>query len=645
MALTAKHAQLLKSNRALLLTFEGFSVTTKLSAVGVALALACGGGIQALKGTASDTVQVCIRNKQTLQCADKSGKSYLMTEYHAQQWKADGIPGEVVFRKSIPATNPHKALWMLLSACSFGAAGVGLRSLQNSERQLAGYEAIAQKRDLAKGEITARGELLEDYRGVAISEVHLQADLEAAANDRAVVLKQCEVLGEADIKIAQLDAEEAIFEAETAGLSDDKKQEYMEFLRNQKTPFLLSLTQTLAGINNPGDKVDQSVAAPAIEPNPNLEISRQIAAKVLNSLAGINTSIFLAAPTRCGKTHTLHKWLGDLITRFPRSDIYVISQKYEDFPGVRSNRLMVFDPMQVEQSMQFLDEVYEKLLTRKSKPATEETYRDRPIKLILEDWFATHQCLSQKRNAAIWESVATKLGTIATVGGQYNVGYFICTQSFNIASSGVADCNIRLNLALLAQGLVRTTSNDEEQGSYGVIEQMLNNSNVIASKETRDRLTSDLRLLIEPSMTEQTPIILSTIGNPVLGLMPKIDVHKSAVADVPTWNTPNTSENSGTPKTPLEPEPEQPGSLIEQREHLSEMLEQLLTGTAEKAVFAADSPLEQEDKMKLAKLVIAQELGQEKTIWLLWGVRRGGRNHALYTEARAMLDRLINGEE
>jgi hypothetical protein len=265
MALTTKHAQLLKSNRALLISFEGLPVTVKLSVVAIALTLGVLGGAQALKGTASDTVQVCIRNKQTLQCADKSGKPYLMTEYHAQQWKADGIPGEVVFRKSIPATNPHKALWMLLSACSFGAAGVGLRSLQNSERQLAGYEAIAQKRDLAKGEIAARYELLDDYRGVAISEVHLQADLEAAANDRAVVLKQCEVLGEADIKIAQLDAEEAIFEAETAGLSDDKKQEYMEFLRNQKTPFLLSGTQTLAGITDPSDKVSDQTAS-AIEP-------------------------------------------------------------------------------------------------------------------------------------------------------------------------------------------------------------------------------------------------------------------------------------------------------------------------------------------------------------------------------------------
>jgi hypothetical protein len=126
MALTTKHAQLLKSNRALLLSFESFPIAGKLSAVALALLLGIYGSINALKGTASDTVQVCIRNKQALQCADKTGKPYIMTAYHAQEWKANGIPGEVVFHNTIPATNRHKALWMALAAGSFGVAGVRL---------------------------------------------------------------------------------------------------------------------------------------------------------------------------------------------------------------------------------------------------------------------------------------------------------------------------------------------------------------------------------------------------------------------------------------------------------------------------------------------------------------------------------------
>lgn len=527
--LTEKHAQLLKSNRALLLTFESLPIAVKLSALGLVLLVAVGSGITALTGTASNRVQLCVRDKSALRCTDKTGKPFIMTEYYyARKWKDNPL---IVVHKKIPATNPYKALWMALSGCSFWVAGIGFRSLQNSERQLSNYEAIAEKRDLAKGQFNARTELLEDYRAMRIKEVQAEGDVEAAANDCAVVIKQCEVLGEADIRIVQMEAEEAVFEAETAGMSDEKKQEYIAFLRNQKNPFQLTGTQTLDSINNPGDKVD-SGSTESLAPISNLQIARQIAAKTLNSLVGINSSIFLAAPTRCGKTRTLRKWLADLITQFPQADIYVIAQKYEDFPGVPRDRIMIFDPLRPEQSMKFLDEVYEKLQTRKSKPSTEETYRNQPIKLILEDWFVTHQFLSQKRNAQLWDNISTKLGSVATVGGQYNVGYFICTHTFNLVSSGVADSNIRLNLALIAQGLVRTKANGEEQGSYGVIELMINNSTVIPSKETRDKLAADLSLLIPDSMAEQTPIILSTIGNSALGLMPRIELDESWTEDV-----------------------------------------------------------------------------------------------------------------
>ena len=455
-----------------------------------------------------------------------------------------------------------------------------------------------------------------------------------------------------------------LLEADDVAFQGEIEQAYCESLgidRQQQAQ--LTGTTTLDSVANPSDKVDPSPASPAIESADfNLKLARQTATKILNSLAGINTSIFLAAPTRCGKTHTLHKWLDDLIFRFPQADIYIIGQKYEQFPGVARNRLTVFDPMQIEQSMQFLDEVYDKLQQRKSKPATEETYRYRPIKLILEDWFATHQCLSQKRNSAIWESVAAKLGMIATVGGQYNVGYFICTQSFNIASSGVADSNIRLNLALIAQGLVRTKANGEQQGSYGVIEQMLNNSNVIASKTHRDLLSADLKLLIPDSMSEQTPIILSTIGNPVLGLMPKIEVNNPALNEVSDAqiDTPDTPSRTDTTLPEQEsgnlPNPYGKGTAGTQDTETSsgsEALEQSLNGFLAEVlaeslppIFADDFPLKKHDRrVQLAKLVIAKNLGKQKTIFLLWGVTDGGRNHQRYVDARDMLDRLIKGEE
>lgn len=172
---------------------------------------------------------------------------------------------------------------------------------------------------------------------------------------------------------------------------------------------------------------------------------------------------------------------------------------------------------------------------------------------------------------------------------------------------------------------------------------------------TRDAALLEIELLgkIDPETTEAVPKFEALVKLPgqsqadrtLVKLVRHPEPKNVTVDTVSSRNTPNTSEQSGTPKTMLEPEPEQPGSLMEHREHLSDMLEQLLAGTVEKAVFAADSTLEHWEKMQLAKAIIKQELGQERTIWLLWGVRRGGRNHALYTEAREMLDRLIKGED
>jgi hypothetical protein len=113
---------------------------------------------------------------------------------------------------------------------------------------------------------------------------------------------------------------------------------------------------------------------------------------------------------------------------------------------------------------------------------------------------------------------------------------------------------------------------------------------------------------------------------------------------VPTAPNPDTPEQAGTPPDVPETEAQKPGTLDGIRdtrtERLGAMLAEILAGTLQTPIFAPDSPLEHEEKMELAKLVIEQDLGLKKTIWILWGVSRGGRNHQLYIEARAMLERL-----
>jgi len=63
-------------------------------------------------------------------------------------------------------------------------------------------------------------------------------------------------------------------------------------------------------------------------------------------------------------------------------------------------------------------------------------------------------------------------------------------------------------------------------------------------------------------------------------------------------------------------------------------------------IFSADFPLKKHGRrVQLAKLLIAKNLGKKKTIFLLWGVTDGGRNHQRYADAREMLERLMGGDE
>ncbi|MBE9122581.1 hypothetical protein IQ269_17690 [Tychonema sp. LEGE 07199] len=520
--LTEKHAQLLKSNRALLLTFERLPIAGKLSAVALALLLGIYSGINAIQGTASNRVRLCIRNnKQALQCADKAGKPYIMTEYHAQQWKANGIPREVVFKDTIPATNPNKALWMALAAGSFGVAGMGLRSLQNSERQLANYEVIAEKRDLAKGQLAARAELLEDYRNVTIREVQVQGDLDATANDCAVVLKQCEVLGEADIKIAQLEAEEAIFDAETAGLSDEKKQEYIAFLRNQKTPFQLTGTQTLDGINNPSDKVESdSVSIIKSAKNPGEQL--------LDDLAYSDKSMILAGSTGAGKSHTLSAWLDSVYSQArskgQTASVWILGRKNDSFCGLReAGKLTIFNSIDPTKAYKLIENFHKIFLARLENISEDDRKHLPPLRLILEDWSSIVLTL-RKAYKALWAKIELMLLDIITVGRDYNVCLLVLAQSLNLEALGlVGDANLRANMAIVAQGLLVKTADGKTKGDYLLVELSIKNQYIVSDNAQRAMLLAQLNELMAESEAKQIPVFFTTLGNGNVGLLPRIE--------------------------------------------------------------------------------------------------------------------------
>lgn len=189
---------------------------------------------------------------------------------------------------------------------------------------------------------------------------------------------------------------------------------------------------------------------------------------------------------------------------------------------------------------------------------------------------------------------------------------------------------------------------------------------------TRDAALLEIELLgqIDPVTTEAVPKFEALVKLPgqsqadrtLVKLVKHPEPKNATVADVSDTQIDTPDNSSG--KDAILPQPDT-GNLLNpygkgtagtagtETTSDSEALEQSLNGFLAEVIaenlppiFADDFPLKKhERRVQLAKLVIAKNLGKQKTIFLLWGVTDGGRNHQRYVDARDMLDRLIKGEE
>ncbi|MBG1270819.1 ATP-binding protein [Nostoc sp. WHI] len=263
--LSDKHKTLSESQQSGLMKWFGqLPMDKKAVAIGLSLTVGISSAAMAWKGESSDRIYFCVRTPQKkLVCQDKNNRPFRMTPHYWEQWKQEGMPRQVVrdaatgINGLVKATNPCKPFWAFGGFLGFALAGWMLRHCQSEEKQRAVFEDIALHRDAAKAEMAARSELLESYRDVAIAEVQLQADLDLVANDRTVDIQKAEIYAHTEIEVTQMEASDAIFEAQTAGMTEEQKAEYIKQLREMKTPYLQG-SQTLQGTIDPKDKVTGS---------------------------------------------------------------------------------------------------------------------------------------------------------------------------------------------------------------------------------------------------------------------------------------------------------------------------------------------------------------------------------------------------
>ncbi|MBD3886545.1 hypothetical protein IFO70_33265 [Phormidium tenue FACHB-886] len=261
--LNQQHQELAENQQSGLMSqFAQLRFDQRMVAIAASSALALTCSALAWTGASSSRVYFCLVSPtQDLQCYDKQNRPFRMTRHHWEAWKEAGMPNHIIPNAKVgndqglvPATNPYKAAWAFGAFIGFAAAGWMLRHLQFEESKLAPLEATAQKRDEAIAELSARGDVLAAAREPALRQAELEADVELARYEHQMLMGHAELLGATELEIAQLEAEEAKFEAQTAGFTEEQKAEYVEFLRNVQTPYLMP-GQTIAGIADPSDKV------------------------------------------------------------------------------------------------------------------------------------------------------------------------------------------------------------------------------------------------------------------------------------------------------------------------------------------------------------------------------------------------------
>jgi hypothetical protein len=447
-----------------------------------------------------------------------------------------------------------------------------------------------------------------------------------------------------------------LVEADEVEFEGQIEQAYMESLGvdpNEQQP-LLTGTATLDSVANPSDKVE-SVTAPAIgNASGLLHPSEAKAIAILRQVAGSRMSLLLIAGTGGGKTVTQACLISLLLEKCPNTEFWVISQKNDNYCGLKAKgRVTIFDINNLKETLDKIHHVWGIYNTRRHLDESQRKNLS-PVRLLLADWLSINSALQEMASHPDVKNsnYLVELCDIGLNGRDFNVCFWADLQSFYLLAIGMkADSNIRQNFNLIGLGNYYTDEFGFVNDSYGVLANMIATHSIIENKGIRQTLLSEFNRLKSVSKTNERPIMLSTLEPPTVCLQADVRHYQkqhqiASEDDVPTGNASNASELTGTPSDAPGTDPPNPGTLYGTRaERISGMFEAIMAGTVEMAVFASESPLEPEEKMELAKLVIAQDLGIERTIWILWNIRRGGRNHDRYTDAREALERLIKGEQ
>lgn len=523
MALTEQHAELETRQQSKVMEFfANLSFDRKVCVLVLFLTVGVVGGIGAFTGTMTPKVEYCLAVKSYRKCGFKM--PFLA-------WK-NNKPEKSVVNRVIKATNPYKPYWALLCAISFGGAGWMLRQLQDDERQLQNYQQINENADL---------EIAANRAAASVMMVDL---------DSASTVQQAQLITAAEVEQAKIDQDAENFKYLTAGMTPEQVAEY---IRSLQTPFQPQLQgQSLDDITRGDDKVkgvDQQAlseestpqstqpstpqstqpSTPLSTPNPLDQSSETTAMAILDGIVGSRRSTLLVGGTGAGKSVTQAYILTKFFQRYPDALVWAIAQKNDSFCGLdKKRRVILFDSLDPTAALKVIDYIHSIYDKRRRLP--EHARIDlSPVRLILADWLSINQALDEAKNDAVVRDskYLTKLSDIIYNGRELNVCLLIDLQSFNLAAIGMkADRNSRKNFNLIGLGNYSVDEFGSINESYGVLQNMIGNKDMVPDEEERAVLLNTFKSLKPISKAHNRPIIFTTLEPARVALLPDLRHYK-----------------------------------------------------------------------------------------------------------------------
>jgi hypothetical protein len=201
---------------------------------------------------------------------------------------------------------------------------------------------------------------------------------------------------------------------------------------------------------------------------------------------------------------------------------WILARKNDSFCGLReADKLVIFNTLDPSEAFKLIEKTYKNFQARLKVVEEVDRVSLPPLRLILEDWSSTVMIL-KKAHKTLWTKIELMLLDIITVGREYNVCLVILTHTIGLEALGlVVDSNLRANLTIVVQGLIRSELG-KIKGDYLLIELAIKNQFIVPDNSLRSVYLAQVNDLIPESRKQQIPIYFTTLGNGGVGLLPYI---------------------------------------------------------------------------------------------------------------------------